>query len=391
MSQQRATAYVVHKYGTAFALEEVILGALASDQVRVKLKATGICHTDLLAANGGIPVELPAILGHEGVGQITEVGSAVTLLKKDDHVILSFASCATCAKCLSGHPNHCHSFVPLNLTGIRTAESSRTILELTSSEQSALTDLTTLFFGQSSLSSYANVNQRSCVPFDPAVLQRSGGQPIPLSHLAPFACGFMTGAGTVINSCKPNLGSSIAIYGAGAVGIAAIAAAAHLTCANTIIAVDINPDKLALAAKAGATLTINSREGEELHNRLIQDATQGNGPDFVIDTTGNVRVIQQMLSSMSRTGTAIQLAGPSTGPNVQLHPSFMVNNAATYKGVIEGDANPALTIPALVDHYRRGRFPIGDLITEYPHKDLDRAIADIHSGKTVKAVLVWND
>ena len=301
---------------------------------------------------------MPAILGHEGVGQITEVGSAVTTLKKSEHVILSFASCASCTKCLSGHPNHCHSFVPLNLLGTKTTESHQTVLERTTSEQSTSTDLTTFFFGQSSLSSYANVNQRSCVPFDPALLQRPGGQPIPLSHLAPFACGFMTGAGTVINSCKPTLGSSIAIYGVGAVGIAAVAAAAHLTCANNIIAVDINPDKLALAAKAGATLTIDSREGEQSSTRLMREATQGNGPDFVIDTTGNIRVIQQMLSSMSRTGkilkayrlftadsgtgTAIQVAGPSTGPDVQLHPSFMVNNAATYKGVIEGDANPAL-------------------------------------------------
>lgn len=109
----------------------------------------------------------------------------------------------------------------------------------------------------------------------------------------------MTGAGTVINSCKPTLGSSIAIYGVGAVGIAAVAAAAHLTCANTIIAVDINPDKLALAAKAGATLTIDSSEGEQLSTRLMREATQGNGPDFVIDTTGNIRVISNDLEHVT--------------------------------------------------------------------------------------------
>ena len=99
----------------------------------------------------------------------------MTTLKKSEHVILSFASCASCTKCLSGHPNRCNSFVPLNLLGTKTTESHQTVLERTTSEQSTSTDLTTFFFGQSSLSSYANVNQRSCVPFDPALLQRPRG------------------------------------------------------------------------------------------------------------------------------------------------------------------------------------------------------------------------
>lgn len=258
--------------------------------------------TDILAATGGIPVELPAIFGHEGVGQITEIGSAVANLSKGDHVILSFASCGSCVQCLAGCPNHCYLFVPLNLLGTRTTNSHRTVVEDGRVEHPTFKDLTTLFFGQSSLSSYANVHQRCCVPFDPAILESPGRPSIPLSHLAPFACGFMTGAGTVLNACKLTLGSSIAIYGAGAVGIAAIAAAAHLTCANTIIAIDINSKKLDLAAQAGASLTIDSRQDKQVNERLIRDATQGRGPDFVIDTTGSIPVIQQMLSSMARNG-----------------------------------------------------------------------------------------
>lgn len=276
----------------------------------MKLRSqTLIFSIDVLAANGDIPVQTPIILGHEGVGEVVQTGAAVSRLNEGDLVLLSFASCSHCFHCVSGHPALCCSFLDLNLFGTKAEGSKVTTFrdstagnEAEHSAREVSRVLATKFFGQSSLSSFANVNVRSCVKIDRSKLRFTSGAEVPLSHLAPFGCGFMTGAGTVLNVCKPPLGSSIAVYGVGAVGLAAIAAAAHLSPANTIIAVDVNEKKLKFASAAGATLCVNSTLHEDRGAGTIRQATDGRGLDFALDTTGNVRVIDSMLKSLATNG-----------------------------------------------------------------------------------------
>ena len=258
-----------------------------------------------MGASGVLPLPMPIILGHEGVGQILAVGAeSETFLKKDDLVVLSFASCGICSTCMDGHPAYCQSFTERNWSGKRPDGSSHTFIP-NSSEESAMSrkPLAAGFFGQSSFSQIAIVDLRSCVKVPQALLQSSSGNVIPLSHLAPFGCAFGTGAGTVINVCNPAAGSSIAIYGAGAVGLAAVAAAAHLTSASTIIAVDVVPERLEAAKSLGATVCIESKRAEpELTAAKMAEATGGHGVDYAIDTTGLTAVIRGMLDILAING-----------------------------------------------------------------------------------------
>ena len=318
---QETTSWVSHGNGTRFALQQVKLGPLKADEVRVKLKATGICHTglllklvlrintylvvDILAADGDLPAQLPAILGHEGAGEIVEVGPGVSNLQEGDRVVLSFASCSSCHSCLSGVPTACSEFLALNLMGTRT-ENVHTIPSTSAEDQQGndTISLTTKFFGQSTFATFANVNVRSCVKLNPESLKLASGDDVPWARLASLGCGFMTGSGTVLNVCKPGPGSSIGVFGVGAVGLAAIAAARNLSAASSIIAVDISQPKLDVAASMGATLCFNSRQGNDACIQAIKDATGGRGLDFAIDTTGNVNVIGTMLRCLTAYGSS---------------------------------------------------------------------------------------
>ena len=262
-----------------------------------------------MVASGAIKVPMPIILGHEGVGEVQEVGPVTTTtLVKGDVVMMSFASCGQCHSCVDGHPAYCGDGKPRNWSGARPDGSFNTFFPASAGEDGALDVMSARpvaasFFGQSSFAKMAVVDVRSCVKVPPALLQSSSGSSIPFSHIAPFGCGFGTGAGTVLNVCKPPAGSSIAVYGVGAVGLAAIAAAAHLTPATTIIAVDILAGKLEVARRLGATVCIDSSQGPPVEAAAaVMGATGGRGLNFAIDTTGNAGVIKSMLEALGPNG-----------------------------------------------------------------------------------------
>lgn len=234
-------AAVVESGGAPFTLTAVELAEPGPHEVLVRVVATGLCHTDLGAASGGLPFPLPGVLGHEGAGVVEEVGSAVTGVVPGDHVVLSFTSCGDCRNCRGGHPAYCATWLPLNLIGGRRADGSSTI----SRDGEPLGGH---FFGQSSFAERALVDERSLVKVDPDV---------PLESIAPLGCGVQTGVGAVWNVLKPRLGDTIVVLGAGAVGLSAVMAAA-LTPATRIIAVDRVAERLSLAEELGATHTVNA-------------------------------------------------------------------------------------------------------------------------------------
>lgn len=358
---------VLHDVGQPFSLERVELEAPREREVLVRVVATGICHSDLAVRDGHLPLPTPVILGHEGSGVVEEVGAGVTKVAPGDHVAMSFAFCGECVQCQAGHPVYCLRSTAMNLSGTR-ADGSTAYRR----------DGETVyghFVGQSSFASFALVA-------DSAVVKVPGD--FPLELLAPLGCGIQTGAGTVLNDFHPPYGSSLAVTGAGTVGLSGIMAARVIGC-STIIAVDVHDSRLELAEELGATHTINAREGD-LGARL-REATGRRGVDFCLDTTGLQAVMTEAFGALSVRGTLGVVGVSPPGTRLELDPARMLPGR-TVRGNMEGDVVPGVFIPYLLDLYAQGRFPFDRLITDCGGLDrINGAIEAIDSGEVVKAVL----
>ncbi|RYY21161.1 MAG: NAD(P)-dependent alcohol dehydrogenase, partial [Sphingobacteriaceae bacterium] len=265
------TAAVVKAQGSNFELTKVTLDELKSDEVLVKIVATGICHTDMVARDFvmGSP-NFPVILGHEGSGIIERVGEDVHHLNVGDHVVLTYGYCGECEICRSGTPAYCYEFFTRNFSGAR-VDGSHNHHDL---EGKPINDN---FFSQSSFATYAIAHKNNVI---------SVPKDAPLEILGPLGCGFQTGAGAIINSLKVKVGSSVLITGTGAVGLAALMAA-KASSATTIIAVDINDERLEFSKEIGATHTINSLR-EDVAQRIREILP--NGVQYGVDTTGRNEV-----------------------------------------------------------------------------------------------------
>ena len=258
-------AAVCREKDGAFTLESVELSEPQADEVVVKIVASGMCHTDLAVRDQHIPLPLPAVLGHEGAGIVAKVGAGVTKFKAGDHVVLSYGSCGKCGNCLSGRPAYCAQFLPFNVGTCRPDGSC--------THQQNGKAMTGAFFYQSSFATYALTHVRNVVKV---------ADDLPLEVLAPLGCGIQTGAGAVFNCLRPQAGSSIAIFGAGAVGLSAVMAAAVAGCA-VIIVVDVQEARLALAKELGATVVVNARTADSV--AAVREAS-GGGVDSAVEATG---------------------------------------------------------------------------------------------------------
>lgn len=263
---------------------------------------------------------MPLIAGHEGAGVVEQVGSRVNHVKVGDHVLLTFNSCGQCQSCQTGHPAYCANIFQLNLSGSRMDGSSTFSLNGK--------DVSSPFFGQSSFSQRAIVSGRSAVRIDKS---------LPLDILCSLGCGLQTGAGTILNTLKPTMGSTVVIFGVGAVGMAGIMAA-KLTQAAKIVAVDVVDSKLKLAMELGATHTINSMEKNVLHD--IKALTGGEGFNFAFDTTGNVKVIQTMIDSAPPMSVVASVGASRPGETVQIEPATWIARGVIYTGTHQGSSVP---------------------------------------------------
>lgn len=358
-------AAVVHEAGQPFQIEEVELSGPKAGELLVKIVASGVCHTDEVAQHQGIPVPLPAVLGHEGCGIVEDVGEGVTEFRKGDRVSFSFGFCGHCENCLSAHQHACENFNAINFGGVMadgTRRLSQNGVELSS------------FFGQSSFATYAVVHQNSTIKVTDATID--------LALLGPLGCGIQTGAGAVLNRLKPAFGSSIAVFGCGTVGMSAIMAAKIAGC-DKIIAVGGNKKSLELALELGATHTVNRKECDDIVAE-VKRITNG-GTHYSIDTTGVGDFVRKALASVRFMGTCVVLG--ATGDltiNVQQE---LMGDAKSLIGIVEGDSIPKLFIPQLIEYYKKGRFPFDRLIKFYDFKDINKAFADSHNGDVIKAVL----
>ena len=256
-------AAVLREQGRPLRIETLELEGPRDDEVLVRIVATGICHTDIDVCDDWDGSATPVVLGHEGAGVVEDVGKGVKSVERGDHVVLSYQSCGYCQHCREGRPSHCVHFYRLNF-GFQRMDGSNALHR---------SGVRGHFFGQSSFATHALATERNLVrvPKD-----------LPLEVLAPLGCGMQTGAGTVMNSLQVPKGASIAVFGTGAVGLAAVMAA-RLAGADPIIGVDIRPARLALALELGATHVIDNHH-EDIVARIGE--ITGSGVDYVLEITG---------------------------------------------------------------------------------------------------------
>jgi aryl-alcohol dehydrogenase len=359
---------VLREAGARLRLERAELGAPRPDEVRVRIVATGVCHTDMVVRDQLFPTPLPIVLGHEGAGIVESVGSAVTTIVPGDHVVLTYMSCGLCLPCETGHPAHCSHMHPLNFGGGRLDGSTSTC----SCEGNA--PIHDHFFGQSSFSTYVVASERNVVKVP---------KHAPLELLGPLGCGIQTGAGSVLKAMKVEAGASFAAFGSGAVGLAAVMAA-KVAGATTIIAVDVTPSRLALALELGATHVINSREEDPVQR--IREIT-GGGVNYSLECSGRAEVLRQAIEAVTTLGTCGIVGATKMGTEVAFNINDVMIPGKRIMGIVQGDVVANAFIPTLVDLYLQGRFPFDKLCRFYTFDQVNEAMADSESGITIKPIL----
>jgi aryl-alcohol dehydrogenase len=363
----KISAAVTRSPRQPFVIEDIELDAPRRDEVLVRLVATGICHSDMTLVDQSGPFKLPfpIVLGHEGAGIVEVVGEDVTGLAPGDHVVLTFDSCGHCEPCTAEHPAYCKEFGPLNLTGSR-PDGSGTMRD----QQGATVHAT--FLSQSSFATFAITKARNSIKVR---------KDADLKLLAPMGCGMITGAGTVFNVMKPGPRDTMAILGAGAVGFAALFAA-KLCGVSQVVAVDRVADRLGLALELGASDVINTSTSD-----LTEELARFGPLDYVLDTTGVPAVLEAAVGNLAPQGVCC-IAGASTQPTMILSIWNMLPGRVI-RGIFEGDCDPQVLIPRLVDHFVDGTFPLDRITRFYDFEDINTAAQDGRSGLVIKPVVVF--
>ncbi|KAK0657818.1 chaperonin 10-like protein [Cercophora newfieldiana] len=367
------TALVVPELNGKFQLQQVYLNDIQPDEVLVEIQASGLCHTDLSCAQGLLPCAPNAVLGHEGAGTVLGIGPAVTTVSPGDLVLLSFSHCESCRECTSGHPAYCHHFNDRNFGGSR-ADGSHSTLSAAGG-----TPMYSTFFGQSSFAKHTLVHKSSVVKVPPGT---------DLNLFAPLGCGMQTGAGAVLNTLDVKEGCTIAIFGVGSVGMAAVMAAGLIRNAKTVIAVDLQPSRLDLAKELGATHGIIGSDKDVVEQ--IRALCPPNGVDYAVDCTGVPAVVRTTIDALGSRGRAATVGAPGPGHSASVDIMEHLTYGREYVGCTEGDSLPAEFIPHLMEMHAQGKFPLERFIEYYDVKDYEKAIEDTKSGKTIKPVLTWS-
>ena len=359
-------AAVVSKKSGPFAIETVELCAPRPDELIVRVVASGMCQTDLHGRDGYYAENYPGVYGHEGAGVVHAVGSGVRSLAPGDHVVMSYPWCGTCENCEQDLHSYCVHAFPLKMNGTR-ADGSTLISKNGEPVYSA-------FFQQSSFGTFALTQERYTVKVR---------NDAPLELLGPLACSGQTGAGAVFNVMRPKPGESLAVFGVGAVGLSALMAAKIAGC-DPIIAVDIHPQRLALARELGATHTIDHAAGADTVAEIRAIAERG--VRYSLDTSALPVVFREAIESLKPGGTCVLLGSARHGTEVPIDMKFL-QEGRVVRGVIQGDSTPKDFIPRLVDLIMDNKFPIQKMIKFYDFADINLAAEESSAGIAIKPVL----
>ena len=351
-------------------IEEVDVMLPRKGEVLVKILASGVCHTDAYTLSGEDPEGVfPAILGHEGGGIVEQIGEGVTSVQVGDHVIpLYTAECGVCKMCRSGKTNLCSAVRETQGKGL-------------------MPDGTTRFYkdgepiyhymGCSTFSEYTVLPEISLAKVD---------KEAPLEKVCLLGCGVTTGMGAVMNTAKVEEGSTVAIFGLGGIGLAAVIGA-KMAGARRIIGVDINEDKFELAKKLGATDCINSKDYDKPIQEVIVELTDG-GVDYSFECIGNVDVMRQALECCHKGwGESVIIGVAGAGKEISTRP-FQLVTGRVWRGSAFGGVKGRSELPGYVERYLQGDIPLDDFITHtMPLEDINEAFDLMHEGKSIRSVI----
>jgi alcohol dehydrogenase len=351
------------------AVEEVTIDPPQPTELLIRIGGAGLCHSDLSVINGTRPRPVPLAMGHEGAGEVMEVGSAVSGIRPGDHVVFQFsASCGRCRRCHEGRPQLCETAAPARAKGELMAGGRR----IHDRDGVALAHHS----GVSCFAEYAVVDRGSVVPID---------KEVPLREAALFGCAVMTGVGAVINTARIRPGDTVAILALGGVGLSGLIGAA-LAGAGKVIALDLDPAKLKRALALGATHGFDPAAPgtvEEIR------ALTGGGVDFAIELAGAVAAMRTAYAITRRGGEVITAGLSPAGAEFAFEHASLVSDEKSIRGSYMGSCAPARDIPRFLDFYRQGRLPVDRLIDGFiGFDDINQGFDRLSTGGALRQVLV---
>ena len=365
----KSKAVICRENNQPVVVETIDVAPPRAGEVMVRLAACGVCHSDLSATNGTIPFPPPLILGHEGAGEVIEVGPGVTDFKVGDHVLSSFVTmCGICHYCTIGRPALCDvgakTLYTLPTGDLRTSDASGAPLNI--------------FSGCGVMAEYATLSTRSIIRIP---------QDAPLKQAALVGCGVMTGFCAATNTAHVEPGAIVAVFGCGGVGLSAIQGAA-VSGAGMIVAVDIDDFKLELAKLMGATHTINSK-GEESLVKTLKKLT-GGGVDYAFECVGSGELVATAYGALRKGGTAVVVGVARPKDMTSIRTASLTFEEKTLTGSYFGSARPREDAPRILGLYKSGKVKLDELVTRtYSIDEAAQAFADLEAGKNARGVIVF--
>jgi S-(hydroxymethyl)glutathione dehydrogenase/alcohol dehydrogenase len=348
-----------------FGLTEVDLDPPKAGEVLIRMKATGVCHSDLSIVNGTIPNPLPVVLGHEGAGIVEEVGAGVTNVAAGDHVAISFIpSCGTCFHCLRRESYLC-----------TVARQDGNLFDGTTRVHRDGRDVFVMSFC-GLMAEYAVVPSACVIAID---------RDVDFKAAALVGCGVSTGVGAVIHTAKVEAGSTVAVFGCGGVGLNVVQGA-RLAGASKIIAVDLSEEKMALARKFGATHAVDPGADAV---KQIYTMTEGMGVDHAFEVVGNGSLVEQCAKAARRGGQVVIVGIGRSDDKFSIRQPIMVFTAKTIVGSNYGGTNFRTDFPMYLDLYRQGRLDLDSLVSKtYRLEEAMEAFDDLRNGVNARGVIV---
>jgi S-(hydroxymethyl)mycothiol dehydrogenase len=355
------TGVVALKASEATEQRTIVVPDPGPTDVVVRVRACGVCHTDLHYRNGGINDDFPFLLGHEAAGVVETVGENVTKVEPGDFVILAWrAPCGRCRSCLRGRPWYC--FDSANASKPMTLEDGTPLSPA---------------LGIGAFAEATLVAEGQAVKVDPAIDAAAAGL---------IGCGVMAGLGAAMHTGNVGPGDTVAVFGCGGVGNAAILGA-RLAGARTIIAVDLDDRKLEWAKGFGATHTVNAGAADPVE--AVRALTEGNGADVVVEAVGRPEVFTQAFFARDLAGTLVQVGVPSPDMKLELPMIEFFGRGGALKPSWYGDCLPTRDFPQLVDHHLAGRIDLGKFVTETIGLDgVEAAFHKMERGEVLRSVVV---
>jgi len=357
-------AAVCYEFGQPLVIEDIEIDNPNQNEVKVKVLACAICHSDIIYIDGGWGGTLPAVYGHEASGIVESVGEGVQNVRVGDPVVVSLIrSCGKCYYCTRGDAYLCEGSFALDATSPLHTKDGQTIVH----------GLRTAAFAE-----YVVVHESQVI----TIPQNMSPQTASL-----LACGVITGCGAVVNTAQIEAGSHVAVIGTGGVGLNTVQAA-RIAGAKSIIALDLVDSKLETAKTFGATHTANV--ATDSAEDVVRKVTEGRGADYVFVTVGSARAIEQSMLLLRRGGTLVLVGMPASGVKLPIEAADFASNSQRILGSKMGSSRLPLDIPAWVGLYEQGRLKLDELITaRYPLEDINQAIADVKAGSALRNVIVF--